>query len=239
MQDSPLKGRVAIVTGASSGLGWATVTALAAGGVKVIAVARRADRLAALQAETGCEIFAGDASDAATCDAVMELATAKFGHVDILVNNAGIGNYKQLVDTSVEEYDELMRTNMRSSFLFSRTVVPGMVERRSGCLVFVASVAGVAGAANESVYSATKFAQVGFAQALDQELFPYGIKVTALIAGGMKTEFAVGQGREAEAVQKSPMMDPKDMAETILFVCAQPDGVRIPTVTVRHMGQRR
>jgi short-subunit dehydrogenase len=127
---------------------------------------------------------------------------------------------------------------MRSSFLFSRLVAPGMVERRSGTIVFVSSVAGVAGAANEAVYCATKFAQVGFAQALDQELFPYGVKVTTLVAGGMKTEFAIGHGRVADKVAAGPMMEPEKMAEAIVFACSQPDGVRIPTLTVRHMGVR-
>ena len=233
-----IRDRIAIVTGASSGLGWTTVEALAARGAKVFAVGRRAERLEALQSATGCDIFAGDASESVTCDAVLELALNKFGRADILVNNAGLGTYKQLVDTTVEEYDELMRMNMRSSFLFSKAVAPGMIERRSGSIIFVASVAGITGTANESVYCATKFAQVGFAQALDQELFSHGIKVTSLIAGGMKTEFAIGRGREAEAVQNSPMMDPGDVAEAVLFVCDQPDGVRIPTLTIRHMGRR-
>jgi NADP-dependent 3-hydroxy acid dehydrogenase YdfG len=218
--DPTLKRKTAIVTGASSGLGWATVTALVASGANVVATARRSERLAALKAETGCEVFTGDAADAA-------------------VNNAGIGNYKQLIETSDADFDDLVRSNLRSSFLFSRAVAPGMIERRSGTIVFVSSVAGVAGAANESVYSATKFAQVGFAQSLDQELFPYGIKVTALIAGGMKTEFAIGKGRNADAIAASPMMDPADVAQAVLFVCAQPPGVRLPTLTVRHMGVRK
>jgi NADP-dependent 3-hydroxy acid dehydrogenase YdfG len=234
-----LKDKVAIVTGASSGLGAATVKAFAALGVKVVATARRAERLAALRDEFGCEVFAGDAGDEATAEAVVKLAMERFGRVDVLVNNAGAGNYKLLAETTVAEYDELMRVNMRSSFLFSRLVVPGMVEQRSGTIVFVSSVAGVAGAAKESVYCATKFAQVGFAQSLDQELFPYGVKVTALIAGGMKTEFAIGKGREVDAIAASPMMEPEHMAEAIVFACSQPEGVRVPTLTMRHMGVRQ
>lgn len=234
-----LQGKVAVVTGASSGLGAATVKALRALDVIVVATARRVDRLEALRVETGCEIYPGDAADEATAEGVCAFVQNRFGAIDILVNNAGAGNYKLLSETSVAEYDELMRTNMRSSFLFSRAVAPGMVERRSGTIVFVSSVAGLAGAANESVYCATKFAQVGFAQALDQELFPYGVKVAALIPGGIKTEFALGRGRQAEAVAKSPMMDPAAVAESIVFICSQPDGVRIPMLTVRHMGTRK
>lgn len=231
--------KVAIVTGASSGLGAATVTAFTRLGMKVVGIARRAQFLDALRKQTGCEVYAGDAADQLTAEAVFHRTMELFGRVDVLVNNAGIGSYKMLTETSVAEYDELMRTNMRSCFLFTRLVVPGMIARRSGTIVFVSSVAGVHGAASESVYSATKFAQVGFAQALDQELHPYGVKVTALIAGGMKTEFAIGRGRKREEVVASPMMDPARMADTIVFACSQPDGVRIPMLTVRHMGVQK
>jgi short-subunit dehydrogenase len=156
--------------------------------------------------------------------------------VDILINNAGQGNYKSLVDTSIEEYDELMQSNMRSSFLFTRAVVPHFIVQRSGVLVFVSSVAGLAGAANEAVYSASKFAQVGFAQSLDHELRPHGIKVSTLCPGGMKTEFAVGRGRTATDVESSRMMEASDFADSIVFVCMQPANVRLPLLTVRHMG---
>lgn len=231
-------GKVVVVTGASSGLGWATALAFSECGSHVIATARREDRLAELKVRTGCDILAGDASEAATSEAIVRLALEKYGRIDILINNAGLGNYKQLVDTSVEEYDELMRANMRSSFIFSRAVAPCMIAQRSGLLFFVASVAGVTGTANESVYCATKFAQVGFAQALDQELSVHGIKSSALIVGGMKTEFALGKGRDAASVAASAMMDPGEVAESILHICSQPENIRIPLITVRHMGVR-
>jgi len=239
-----LKGKVAIVTGASSGLGRATAVALAEAGVRVVVVARRAERLQALcdeLAEKGwpCVFVAGDAAAPETAEAAVARALADFGRIDILVNNAGLGNYKPLVETTVEDYDELMNSNMRSSFVFTRAVAPQMIAQRGGAVVFVSSVAGLAGAANEAVYSASKFAQVGFAQSVDEELRPYGVKVTALCPGGIKTEFAVGRGRKAEDVAKSVMMDARDAADAIVFACMQPEGVRIPQMTVRHMGVRR
>jgi len=236
-----LDGKRAIVTGASSGMGWATVKALSAEGVSVMATARRTDRLQALQLEVAkaggrCAYFAGDASEPETAAAVVAAAVEDFGGVDILINNAGQGNYKSLVDTSIEEYDELMGSNMRSSFLFTRAVAPRFIAQRSGILLFVSSVAGLAGAANESVYSASKFAQIGFAQSLDHELRPHGVKVSALCPGGMKTEFAVGRGRAAESVETSHMMDAAEVADTIVFACMQPANIRLPLMTVRHMG---
>jgi short-subunit dehydrogenase len=238
---SSLQGKRAIVTGASSGAGWATVKALAAEGVKVMATARREERLQALQAEVieaggHCIYSVGDAGASETASAVLDATLEHFGGVDILINNAGQGNYKPLVDTSIEEYDELMQSNMRSSFLFTRAVVPHFIAQRSGVLVFVSSVAGLAGAANEAVYSASKFAQVGFAQSLDHELRPHGIKVSTLCPGGMKTEFAVGRGRLATDVGNSRMMEASDFADSIVFVCMQPANVRLPLLTVRHMG---
>jgi short-subunit dehydrogenase len=234
-------GRVVVVTGASSGLGAAVAKAFAAKGDTVVVTARREDRLRALveeiEAAGGRAAFvAGDAAEEATAEAVVGLAVARFGRVDVLVNNAGQGSYKAFAETSAAEYDEMMRANVRSGFVFSKAVAPGMVERGSGVIVFVSSVAGIAGAANEAVYCASKFAQVGMAQALDAELRPKGVKVEVICPGGMKTEFAVGNGREAADVAKSRMMDAEEVAETVVFLCSLPGNVRVPMMVVRHMG---
>ena len=141
------------------------------------------------------EICAGDASEDNTAQRAVELAMRRFGGVGILVNNAGQGSYKPFIETSPAEYDDLMRANVRSSFLFSRAVAAHMIEARSGVIIFVSSVAGLAGQANEVAYSTTKFAQVGMAQSLAEELRGYGVKVCALCPGGVKTEFAIGRGR--------------------------------------------
>lgn len=238
-----LDGKTALITGASSGIGRATAVALAERGVRVLVTARREDRLRevcrAVEDRGGsAALYAGDAAEEETAHACVHLAQQRFGRVDILINNAGIGNYKNLVDTSLVEYDALMSANMRSTFVFSRAVAPRMIEQKSGQILFISSVAGLQGAAGESVYCATKFAQVGFAQALDAELRPHGIKVGVLCPGGVKTEFAVGHGRTEESVRESWMMDAAEVAETIVFACALPPNVRIPQMTVRHMGQR-
>lgn len=236
-----LAGKVTLITGASSGVGWHTALLFAAHGSRIVAVARRGDRLqelaAKIQGARGeCAIVAGDAGQEETANAAVELAIERFGGLDHVVCNAGLGSYKQLVDTTAGEYDELMSANMRSSFVFARAAAPHLIAQRSGTLTFISSVAGLAGAANEAVYCATKFAQVGFAQALDHELRPHGVKVSVLCPGGMKTEFAIGRGRTEEGVADSRMMPPEDFAASILFVCTQPANVRIPQMTVRHMG---
>lgn len=242
MQDGmSLAGKTAIVTGASAGIGWATAEALAARGALVVATARREGRLrdlcAAIAERGGKAVFlAGDAADEATAKGCVGLAVETSGRVDILINNAGVGNYKNLVDTSAEEYDVLMDSNMKSSFLFSRHAAPVMIAQKGGEILFISSVAGLQGYAGEAVYCASKFAQVGFAQALDGELRKHGIKVGTICPGGVKTEFAVGKGRTEEEVKGSYMMEPQEVAEAIVYACMQPANVRIPQMTVRHMG---
>ncbi len=184
-----LNGRVAIVTGASSGVGRATALLMGERGVRVVVTARRVERLRevvrAIEGRGGRAVMvAGDAADEGTARAVVAMAVVEFGRVDVLVNNAGAGLYKGLLETTAAEYDELMRANVRSGFLFAREAARVMVERGGGEIVFVSSVAGLQGAARESVYCASKFAQVGMAEALDAELRPKGVKVGVVCPGG-------------------------------------------------------
>ena len=238
---APLAGRTALVTGASSGIGLATAVALARKRANVVVTARREHRLRELceiiaAASGSAAYLAGDAADESTAKACVDLAQRQFGSLDILICNAGIGNYKNLVDTGVEEYDALMDSNMKSSFLFARHAAPVMIEQKRGEMLFISSVAGLQGAAGETVYCASKFAQVGFAYSLDAELRKHGIKVGVICPGGVTTEFAVGKGRTEEGVRSSHMMDPDEVAEAIVFACTQPPNIRIPQMTVRHMG---
>jgi 3-oxoacyl-[acyl-carrier protein] reductase len=236
-----LGGKTALITGASAGIGYATAIALAKQGARIVATARREERLRKLCetiTEGGGEavLFAGDAADEATARGAIDLAVKTFGGLDILINNAGIGSYKNLVETSVEEYDAMMDTNVRSGFVFSRHAAPLMIAQRSGTILFVSSVAGLQGIAGEAIYSASKFAQVGFSQALDAELRKHNIKVGVLCPGGVKSEFGLGRGRTEEFIRNSRMMEPEEVADAIVFACTQPANVRIPQMLVRHMG---
>lgn len=237
----PLAGKVALVTGASAGIGHATALALARKGAQLVVTARRADRLDSLRSQIqtlgGRAVFyAGDAAEEDTAKHTVQLAISTFGRLDILINNAGAGNYKDLVDTSAVEYDHLMDANMKSSFLFARHGVPAMIARKTGILLFISSIAGLQGYAGEAVYCASKFAQVGFAQALDAELRKYNINVGVICPGGTKTEFALGKGRTEDYIRNSHMMEPENVAETIVYACLQPPNTRISQLTVRHMG---
>ena len=237
-----LENQVALITGASAGIGQATARALAAEGAKLVLTARRQDRLEQLVADAKqlgaeCISVAGDAREEATAREVVSQAKAAFGRIDILINNAGVGNYKNLVDTSADDYDQMMDSNVRTTFLFSRHVVPVMIEQRSGLVLMVSSMAGVYDFPGEAVYCATKFAQVGFAQGLDKELRPFGIKVGTICPGGVKTEFALGKGRTEASVKESLMLEAEDVAQAILFSCTQPAGSRIIQVQMRTMSE--
>jgi 3-oxoacyl-[acyl-carrier protein] reductase len=237
-----LTDKVALITGASAGIGTACAHTLAGAGARLVLTARRTGRLEALKSELESRgnqvvIVAGDARDERTALESVKAAVDSFGRIDILVNNAGAGNYKNLVDTSADDYDELMDTNVRSTFLFTRHVVPIMLRQKSGTILMISSMAGVYGFGGEAVYCMTKFAQVGFAQALDRELRTSGIKVGAICPGGVKTEFALGKGRTESAVAASDMLEPEDVASVVLMACTQSPGSRIIEVQMRTMGE--
>lgn len=240
--NNKLHGKVALITGASAGIGQACARALAGEGASLVITARRRQRLAQLKKEveaTGGEvvIVVGDSRRETTAIATVKAAMKAFGRIDILINNTGMGNYKNLVDTSAADYDDMMDTNVRSTFLFARHTVPVMLKQKSGTILMISSMAGVYGFGGEAVYCATKFAQVGFAQALDRELRPSGIKVGAICPGGTKTEFALGKGRTEKSVAESTMLEPEDVAGVVLMACTQSARSRIIEVQMRTMSE--
>ena len=237
-----LNGKVAIITGASAGIGRACARALAGEGAQLVLTARRKERLVKLKLEieaTGgrAVIVVGDARKETTASATVKAAMKAFGRIDILINNTGMGNYKDLADTSAADYDEMMDTNVRSTFLFTRHTVPVMLKQKSGTILMVSSMAGVYGFGGQAVYCMTKFAQVGFAQSLDRELRPNGIKVGAICPGGVKTEFAIGKGRTVKSVAESNMLDAEDVAGVVLMACTQSPKSRIIEVQMRTMAE--
>jgi 3-oxoacyl-[acyl-carrier protein] reductase len=130
-----------------------------------------------------------------------------------------------------------MDSNMKSSWLITRHTVPVMLKQRDGQILLVSSMAGVYGFAGEATYCATKFAQVGFAQGLDKELRPHGIKVGTINPGGVKTEFALGKGRTDEIIEESNWLEAEDVAQAILFACTQPKMSRIIQIQMRTMAE--
>lgn len=235
-----LKGKVAVITGASRGIGRAAALALAREGVHVVLVARTESDLNQLKAEVEALgvralVTPADVAKEEDVQRVKEAALAEFGQVDILVNNAGVGRYATILETSPEEYDWMMDTNMRGTFLFTRAFLPEMVERGSGSIITVSSQAGLYGYGGEAVYVATKFAQIGFCQALDNEVREKGVKVSIIAPGSTRTHFAFGTGREEGEPRLEKMLDAGDVAEAVVYAAKQPPNTRILVVGMRAM----
>src|SRR5512140_322748 len=227
-----LERKVALVTGASEGIGRATALALAAEGAAVAITARSRDKLQELASEIeagGGRAYAvaGDATIAADVEHIRQETLATFGRVDILVNNVGIAKYAPFEEITVEDYDWMMNTNMRSTFLFTKAFFPGMVERGKGWVVFVASVSGLMGLPNETGYAASKHAQVGFARALDHEARGHGIKVSVIAPGGVNTRHAFGTGRTASDPKLDDYLTAEDVAQAVVFAVTQPQKSRL------------
>ena len=237
-----LDGKVAIITGASAGFGMATAKMFAAEGCRLVVTARREERLKALVEECKAAggdavYYAGDATDAATAIACVKLAIDTWGQIDILINNAGIGRYTPLLESTMEDYDLVMNTNVRSAFAFTKYTVPEMLKAGKGQIIMISSAAGVYGYPNETIYTASKFALRGMAQALDKEFREKGIKSCAFCPGAGITEFAIGHGRTEEQMASSGMLTADDVANALLFVCTQSERARIMEIRLRAMNE--
>ena len=234
-----LEGRIALVTGASRGIGRATVRALVAEGAKVVATARSTDALAALSKDYGESIATvpGDAGSEVDVERVVQAGLDVFGRIDILVNNAGIGILGPLAETSSADFDLQVATNFRSVFLFCRAVIPVLESRGGGNIVNIASITGLKGFGGASVYAATKFATVGLSRSLDIELREKNIKVTAICPAGVETTWAFGTGLTREAVAGLDRLDPSTVAEAVIYAVKQPANARVTELVIYPMSE--
>lgn len=236
-----LNGKVFAITGASRGIGAATALALAREGCRLGLGGRdeaALEEVARGVADAGGEAVAVrcDVRRYEDCERLASETVGRFGGLDGLVANAGVGAYGGLLDLSPEQIDEMLDTNARGTVYSVRAALPALLEG-GGDLVIVASVAGLKGLPNESVYCASKHAQVGFAEALDHELRPRGVRVTAMCPGGVATEFAFGAGRTPDMPALREMMSPDQVAEAIVFALRQDPQLRTLRLVVRPMSE--
>jgi len=185
--------RVAVVTGASSGIGAQLARDLAARGAHVALLARRLDRLTGLAEELGGQGITAvpiicDVADRASVDAAMATVIREFGHVDLLVNSAGYVTHTLFKDHDVADIERMVRTNLLGIVYTIKAVLPGMRARRQGWIVNLSSVAGRLGQPDEAVYSATKFAVTGLSEGISYELEPLGIHVMTVYPALVRTE---------------------------------------------------
>lgn len=224
-----LKGQVALVTGASRGIGAAVALALAEGGAAVAVgyreqVVQAESVVAQIRAKGGeAEAFQADIAEGPACEALVRSVGERFGRIDILVNNAGTALEKLLLDTTLCEWDALMAVHLRGMYACTRAALPGMISRRYGRIITVSSIWGISGAAGEVAYSAVKAGQNGFTKALAQEVGAWGITVNAVAPGAVATQMNSGLTGEdlAAWLSRTPvgrLGAPDEVAAVICFL---------------------
>ena len=224
-----LEGKVALVTGASGGIGAAVAQSLDAHGVRLALASRSGDDLGIAEAVAGpCDV-----RDPAALDDLAARAVDRFGSLDILVANAGVGAYGAFLDLDPEHLEEMIDTNVKGTMYAVRAALPYLVQSGEADIITLTSEAGRRGLPYEAVYCASKFAQVGFTAALDHELREQGVRCTNVCPGGVATEFAMGRGRTPDMPQLAGMMTAEEVAEVVLFVLTRPRTHRILEVALR------
>ena len=237
-----LKDKVALVTGASRGIGFHSSLLLAKEGATIVATARTKKDLDELvgqieKAGGKAKAVQADVTKSAEVAACVKQAVDAFGRIDILVNNAGIGGYRPFLDWTEEDYDRIMAVNAKSTWLFSKEVVPHMLKQGGGNIVNLSSVAGLQGYPSEGIYCMSKFAQVALSQSLDREFYQKNIKVSLVCPGGVETHFAIGDGRTYDGANMKGFSRPEDVAEAVLLAVLPRDRTRVVNVILRPMNE--
>ncbi|MGS5089735.1 SDR family NAD(P)-dependent oxidoreductase [Hydrogenophaga sp. A37] len=227
-----LQGRTALITGAATGIGRATALLFAQAGARVVVNHLRQDAEAAslvqaIQALGGkATAISADVSDAADVQRLVDGALAVVGTIDVLVNNAGIIQEKAFLDTTEADWDRLLGTDLKSVFLVCRAVLPGMVARRGGAIVNIASDLGILGRERYAPYCAAKAGVIGLTKSLAREFAPQQIRVNAIAPGPVATAMVSLEHMSAEWVEKELAIpqhrlgEPEEIAASALFLAS-------------------
>ena len=237
MTAGALEGRVALVTGGGGGLGAALCRTLGEAGMLVIAGDVRVEAADAVAAEVraaggkAASARVDVADEASAAEAVHE-AVAQFGALDVLVNNAGTDLTAPFETLRAADWDRILGVNLRGPFLMARAAFPHMRARGRGHIVNIVSTAAKRAWPNAAAYHASKWGLLGLSHALHVEGRPHGVKVTAVIAGGMRTPFLLDRFPDLDP---GLLQDPRHVAATVRFVLGQPDETVVPEITVLPM----
>ena len=233
MEEDKLRGQVALVTGASRGIGLSIARRLGRMGAKVAMCARNAETLrqaaSDLQSE-GIQVLAApaDVTRAGEISALVREIQDKFGSIDILVNNAGIGLFAPFHTQSEADFDAILGTNLKSVFLTSLAVAPEMIRRKTGHIINISSLAGRNTFANGAIYCASKWGLLGLTGCMAEDLRVHGIRVSAVCPGTVATEFSPHAGKDP-----SRMLHPDDVAHAVAALVTQAPGSFISEVQMR------
>jgi NADP-dependent 3-hydroxy acid dehydrogenase YdfG len=230
-----LTDQVAIVTGASRGIGRAVALLLALQGAKVVAVARSEEELAELTNKTQGLGLVADVTMESDAQQVVESALLHYGRLDILVCNAGVGSFNELENFTSSEWDRIFDTNVKGTFLMCKAVVPHFKARKKGHIVGIASDVAKRTFANGTAYGASKFAQDAMLGSLRKEVRPHGIKVSAIYPGLVDTYFNDTKPGSADA--EKTHLRPGDVAQAVRYVLEAPPHVAIDELMLHPVSQ--
>ncbi|MFO7587380.1 MAG: SDR family NAD(P)-dependent oxidoreductase [Gemmatimonadota bacterium] len=230
-----LKGRVAVVTGGSTGIGRAIAARLAGEGCRVAICARSGERLREAEADiraAGGEAIAvpADVSREEDVARLRDVVSGRLGDATILVNNAGIGAFGSILELETADYDRVFDTNVKGVFLCTRAFAPAMAERGDGVIVNVASLAGKNAFAGGSVYAASKHALLGMSKCAMLDLRPKGVRVLAICPGSVATPFFDGSGRTPDPAK---VLAAGDVAETVVHAIRMSDRGTLSEIEIR------
>jgi NADP-dependent 3-hydroxy acid dehydrogenase YdfG len=228
-----LQGKVALVTGASTGIGAAVARALHEAGAAVGTLSRRGDDLG-LERALG---LACDVRDRIAVTAAAEEVVERFGRLDVVVANAGVGAYGSFLELDPERLEAMIDVNLKGTINTAAATLPHLIAAGGGDFVSLASVAGLRAFPGEAVYNASKFGQLGFTRALDHELRERGVRATCICPGGVKTGFAIGAGREEGDPELEGLLTAEEVADVVLFTVTRPRRMRILTTSFRPMSE--
>jgi 3-oxoacyl-[acyl-carrier protein] reductase len=221
LRPAEIEGKVALVTGASKGIGLAIARSLARMGAHVALCARDEKTLGALanqlerQGQKAVAVPA-DLSRASEAASAVQRTEQVLGPVEILVNNAGIGYFAAVQEASEEKWDAVIDTNLKAVFLLSKAVAPAMIRLRRGHIINIASLAGKSAFAGGSVYCASKWGLLGLTECMAEDLRPYGIRVSAICPGSVNTDFSPHAGKDPKK-----MLQPEDVAHAVEAIVTQ------------------
>ncbi len=230
-----LEGKVALVTGASRGIGCAIARALLDEGAHTFLVSRRREAVRKLAAAWNA---AGGRAEALSADVTRErevyglIARVKkrSGRLDILINNAGVFTYKPFEKTTLEDWRSNIDTNLTGTFLCTRAALPLLKRKRGGHILNIISVAGREAYENCSAYCASKFGALGLSRVLAEELRPFGIRVTAILPGPVRTKMIQKLGLR---VPKGRILEPEDVARAVVEALTQPQRASLEEIVLR------
>ncbi len=228
-----IRGKLAVVTGASRGIGFAIARRLAQLGANLGVCARDAHRLAGAKSEleregTKVQAIAADLSKPGEIKSFVASVEQSLGPIDILINNAGVGYFAPVQDATEENWDAVLDTNLRAVFLLSKAVAKGMIQRKTGHIVNIASLAGKNAFAGGAVYCASKWGLLGLTECMAEDLRGHGIRVSAVCPGSVATDFSPHAGKDP-----GKMLQPQDIAHAVEMIVTQEPQSFISEVLLR------